>query len=73
MKQPQMIQPKSFATSPTTGKGPATTSRSDLPKRNHCYERYATLSNHVIWHCKFLDDPDHFVPETFCVEPGRRF
>ena len=73
MNQPQAIQSKPVATSPTPETGLLHCPVQICPKRDHCYKSYTTLSNHVNWHCKFLDDPDHHVPETFFAESGHRF
>ena len=74
MNQTQAIQSQPVATTPTPEKGLLHCPVQLCPKRDHCYKSYTTtLSNHVNWHCKFLDDPNHHVPETFFAESGRRF
>ena len=73
INQTKAIQSKPVATSPTPEKGLLHCPVQLCPKKHHCYKSYTTLSNHVNRDCKFLDYPDHHVPETFFAESGRRF
>ena len=64
LKQTEAFQPQPVVTSSTLENGQLHCPVQLCPKNDHCSKSYTTLSNHVIWHRKLLDDPDHHVPET---------
>ena len=73
LKQTEAFQPQPVVTSSTLEIGQLHCPIQLCPKNDHCSKSYTTLSNHVIWHRKLLDDPDHHVPETLLAKSVCRF